>query len=84
MSKYLAKRIRECEDPAEKGWLKEIKAEMTQSLEAIQFLACEGIKVLRFVIGRSDLYLRHKDKALNKQHIEQDMEIENEMSEGEE
>ena len=61
----------------EKAFLRTVRDEATQSLEAAQFCCCEAMKILRWVIARSALYLRRGPRD---EHVEDDVEVENETS----
>ena len=71
-------KIKEASSEQEKTYLWTIWDDMTQSLEAVQLTCCKSIKILRWVLTRSGLYLRRGPRAA--EHTEDDMEVENEAS----
>lgn len=80
LNRVMSRMIREATGE-EKRYLGLIKAELTQSLEAVQFVCCEGIKILRYLITRSRLYLRRGLPQELAADEEEDMaEIENDAS----
>ena len=54
----LIKRIKHASCPRERYWFEVLQRELLRAPEAAQFVCCEGVKLLRFLVTRSALYLR--------------------------
>ena len=58
--RLLKRRIRKTADRRLVHWLKTVQAETLASLESLQFMCCECSKVLRYLVTRDPMYLRHR------------------------
>ena len=68
LAKLLDKMIKNSTCERELHWLMVMKGELLDCPESSQFVCCEGIKVLRFIVDRHSMYLYHKCKS-SEQHV---------------
>ena len=61
--RLLKRRIRKTADRRLVHWLKTVQAETLASLESLQFMCCECSKILRYLVTRDPMYLRHRRVA---------------------
>ena len=61
----IRKRLKACNCPVMQSLLTSVLRDTGGLLEGPQFVACEGVKILRFLVGRKAIYLRNSSAAGN-------------------